>query len=413
MAITQQELGRRIRAGREAGGLTQEKLAERIGVSRSAMAQMEAGNRAVSSLELDRLARALGRDIREFVADSFEEVDVLAALFRAEPAVAGRPDVIAELRRCVEVAREQMNLERLLGADHLPMGVVRYELAPFATRWDAIRQGQELADEERRRLGLSSTPLPDLVELLEMQGVRTEVLDLPDEVSGITVNDRSAGLLVVVNRAHHYLRRRFSFAHEYAHVLVDRERVGLVSRTTERDNLLEVRANAFAAAFLSPEDGVRQFMASLGKGQPSRVRASVFDEAGDLDVEARSAPGSQDIQIYDVALLAHHFGVSRLAALYRLRNLRLITEAEFEHLKTLDAEGAGRQVAQHLGLPEPDHDELRNRFHSRFIGLALEAHRREEISRGKLKELAKLVGIDGAGVDALLDDSRLDGGSAD
>jgi Zn-dependent peptidase ImmA (M78 family) len=71
---------------------------------------------------------------------------------------------------------------------------------------------------------------------------------------------------VVANRAHHYLRRRFSFAHEYAHVVADRDRSGLISRTSERDDLVEMRANAFAASFLMPEDGVRQFVAGLGKG---------------------------------------------------------------------------------------------------------------------------------------------------
>jgi Zn-dependent peptidase ImmA (M78 family)/DNA-binding XRE family transcriptional regulator len=393
--------------------MTQEEVAGRIGVARAAVVQMEAGNRSVSSLELDRLARVLGRDIREFVADSFEEEDALAAIFRAQPAVAERPSVLDDLRRCVEVAREQLNLERLLGADRQPIAVARFEMPPPGTRWEAIRQGQNVAVEERRRLGFGNAPLPDLVDVLEMQGVRTEVVDLPDDISGITVNDRNASLIVIVNRTHHYLRRRFSFAHECAHVLVDRDRLGLVSRTTERDSLIEVRANAFAATFLAPDDGVRQFMAGLGKGKPSRMRTSLFDEAGDLDVEARAAPGSQDIQLYDVVQLAHHFGLSRLAALYRLRNLRLITEAEFEGLKALDEGGTGRQLAKHLGLQEPDHDALRDRSRHRFVGLALEAYRREEISRGKLMELTALVGIGPEESESLIDDAGLDDGSGE
>jgi len=124
--------------------------------------------------------------------------------------------------------------------------------------------------------------------------------------------------------------------YECVHMLVDRDRLGIVSRTTERDSLIEVQANAFAATFLAPDDGARQFMAGLGKGKPSRMRAYVFDEAGDVDVEARAGPGSQDVQLSDVVQLEHHFGLSRLAALYRLRNLRLITEPEFEGLKALD-----------------------------------------------------------------------------
>jgi hypothetical protein len=150
-------------------------------------------------------------------------------------------------------------------------------------------------------------------------------------------------------------------------------------------------------------------VAGLGKGKPSRVYTEVFDEADSVNVEGRSEPGSQTLQLYDVVLLAHHFGASRLSALYRLRNLRLVSEAEFETLKAQDDAGKGSQLAKLLGLPEPDHAEIRNEFQHRFLGLALEAFRREEISRGKLKELAALAEItdddfdqlvEGAGIDA-------------
>ena len=137
--------------------------------------------------------------------------------------------------------------------------------------------------------------------------MRTGIVKLPEDVSGLTLSDRNIGLFVVGNRAHHHLRRRFSFAHEYAHVVVDRDRAGLVSRTTDRDDLVEVRANAFAAGFLMPEEGVRQFIAGLGKGKPSRAYAEVFDEAGSVNVEGRSGPGTQAVQLYDVVQIAHHF----------------------------------------------------------------------------------------------------------
>ncbi len=157
-----------------------------------------------------------------------------------------------------------------------------------------------------------------------------------------------------------------------------------------------------------PEDGVRQFVASLGKGRPSRVYAEVFDEAGSLNVEGRTEPGSQTVQLYDVVQLAHHFGVSRPSALYRLRNLRLLSEAELQHLRAFDDGGKGRQIAELLGLAEPDHSEIRNEFRHRFLGLALEAYRREEISRGKLKELAAMVALPAEELDKLVEDAGLD-----
>jgi len=388
--------------------MTQDDAAKHLGVSRPTFVQIEAGNRSVSSLELDKIAFVFGRDIREFVADSFQDEDSLSALFRAQTAVIGEPTVLEKLRECMALGRELTNLERLVGIDRDLSAVASYPFPTPKSRWDAIQHGQRLAEEERRRLGLGHAPMPDMSELLESQGVRTGLVDLPDDISGLTLSDRKVGLFVVANRAHHYLRRRFSFAHEYAHVVADRDRSGLISRTSERDDLVEMRANAFAANFLMPEDGVRQFVAGLGKGKPSRAFAEVFDEAGSLNVEGRSEPGTQTLQLYDVVQLAHHFGVSRLSALFRFRNLRLVTEAEFEHLKALDEQGKGKQLAELLGLPEPDHTEMRSEFKHRFLGLALEAFRRDELSRGKLRELVAMVGFAADDLDQLLEHAGID-----
>lgn len=408
MPITQQELGRRIREARESCRMTQEDAARHLGVSRPTFVQIEAGNRSVSSIELDKLAYLFGRDIREFVADSFDGEDALSALFRAQSEVTGDPQVLEKLRECMAIGRELTNLERLVGIDRDSATVASYPLPAPKNRWEAIQQGQRLAEEERRRLGLGFAPLPDMTELLESQSVRTAVVELPEDVSGLTLSDRKVGLFVVANRSHHYLRRRFSFAHEYSHVVADRDRFGLISRASDRDDLVEVRANAFAANLLMPEDGVRQYVAGLGKGKPSRAYAEVFDEAGTLSVEGRSAPGTQTIQLYDVVQLAHHFGVSRVAALFRMRNLRLLTESELEHLKSLEEEGKGKLLAQSLGLEEPDHEEMRGRFKRRFLGLALEAFRRDEVSHGKLRELVAMVGLSDDNLERLLDDAGID-----
>src|SRR3990172_6936541 len=106
MAVRQQELGRRLRVAREASGMTQGAVARRLGVSRSTVAQMELGNRAVTSLELDRLATLYGRDIREFLAEEFRESDALAALFLAHPDVLEQDAVADALRACLVLGRE-------------------------------------------------------------------------------------------------------------------------------------------------------------------------------------------------------------------------------------------------------------------------------------------------------------------
>jgi Zn-dependent peptidase ImmA (M78 family)/DNA-binding XRE family transcriptional regulator len=405
MPVDQEELARRLKAAREASHLTQDDVARHLGVSRSTVAQMELGNRAVTSLELDRLAYLYGRDIRAFLADEFRPEDVLVAVFRRHPDMVRNDQVLGAVRGSLAAGREVTNLERLLGVDVDLAALPAYSLKTPATKWEAIQQAERIAADERRRLGLGGAPLPSVGELLESQGVRTAQASLPEDVSGLTVAEPDTGVLVVVNREHVAWRRRFSFAHEYCHVLLDRDQKGAISRGADRDTLPEVRANAFAAAFLMPSDGVVTFLQGLAKGQPSRLRAEVYDEQAALPAQARPAAGSQDIQLYDVVLLAHHFGVSRISALYRLKNLKLLNEPEFAALQIQEESGRGKEIAEVLGLPEPD--ESGDGVRARIVTLALEAFRRGEITRAKLAELARQAGVEPERLDRAVADAGL------
>lgn len=394
MPITREELGLRIRSAREGCGLTQEQLGNEVELARLAVSQIEGGNRSVSSIELDRIAYTVGRDIKSFLTEDFAEQDALAALFRSEAQFAEQAELLQALRSSLALGREMTNLERLLGIDRAQLRAATYELPAAKSRWDAIQQGQRVASEERQRLGLGMSPINDLVEVFESQGVRTGMVSLPDNISGLTLWDNRTGIFVVINRDHSALRRRFSLAHEYAHVLIDRDRSGAISRAENRSELLEVRANAFAAELMMPAEGVAQFIQAMGKGGASRAQMTVFDETDVVQVEQRSAPGSQDIQLYDVTLLAHHFGVSRISVLYRLKNLRLLDERELQDLKAREDSGAGKAMADFLAtdiaINAPD---SRDEFRRRFLGLALEANRREEITQSKFNELASMVGV--------------------
>ena len=388
MSVTQIELGARLRQAREAAGLTQEAVADQMELSRSAVAQLEAGNRVVSSMELDRMARLYGRDMRDFFAAEFGPENALAGLFRRNEDIADDPQAMEALRRCISLGRELTNLERLIGLAREPSSAVRYRAAAPRSRYDAIRQGASIADQERRRLGIGECALPDVTELLELQGVRTALVTFPADVSGLTLVDPEAGPFVAVNREEHIFRRNFSFAHEYAHVLLDCNAHGIISRGSDRAELQEVRANSFAASLLLPEGGVRELLATLGKNAQTRllVETPLNDERAE-GIVARVAGTPPNIQMHDVVMLARSFGVSRQVVLYRLRNLRILSERELSELLKLEEAGHGRQLEKLMDLPEPDHQRERNRFQYRFLSLGLEAYRREAISRSKLEEL--------------------------
>ncbi len=81
------ELGQRLRTAREARGMTQQAAAEEIGLTRTAVTQLEAGRRSVSTLELTKLSRLYIRPVTDFLQKNSrdEDKDALAALYRAAP----------------------------------------------------------------------------------------------------------------------------------------------------------------------------------------------------------------------------------------------------------------------------------------------------------------------------------------
>lgn len=400
MAIDQIQLGKRLKQAREACGTTQEQVAQEMGIARATIAQIESGIRSVSGLELSRFAYLYARDIREFLSDEFSSDSLMAVLLRADD---GASDGVQQaLRDCVALGRQLRDLEANLGISRTAANVPSYPSVTLGSKWDAIQSGTLAAQEERRRLGLGTSPLGDVPSLLEAQGIRTGLIPMPAGISGLMLSHPDVGLFVVVDREHPPVRQRFSWCHEYAHVLLDRAQMGHVSKESERASLPEVRANVFAACFLMPEDGVRQFVGGLGKGSASRLHADVFDEAGVVEIDSRTAGGSQDLQLYDVVKLAHHYGVSVLSSLYRLLNLRLLTENQFEEMKRMDQEGLGQEIAGVLGLPQPSASENITEFYRRYLVLALEAYRRDKISRRKLFEIANQLGVTTAEIERVI-----------
>ena len=387
MNITQQELAERIRRARAAAGLTQDGLARILGLSRSAVAQIEAARRKVDSLELSRLARFLGRTVGDFLAPEFQE-DGVAVVLRALAEARQDPRVQEDLSRALAVARQIVALEEVLGIARLGPTLPHYEEPLPAGVWEAILQGEHLASQERHRLQLGTDPIGDLAGLLENHGVLVLEVALPEAVSGFTFRfgkDLACG----VNVNHHPGRRRYSLAHELCHALCDVGPAdGMVSNEGGKDPR-ETRANAFAAAFLLPKDSVFAFLTGSGKGYP----AVMATEAGSA---RRRAPAGR-IDLWDVVGLARYFGVTREAATWRLKSLKLIGETEREELAAQAKSGLGSSLERRLNAVEqeksPDNETILRCAEKRLLLLALEALEREEISRRKFIELAYLAGL--------------------
>ncbi len=395
------ELGARLRSARELRALSQQAAALAMDLPRTAITQLEAGRRSVSTLELTRFAELYRLSVSDLLRGKVgdEDKDVLVTLYRAAPGLEDDPLVREEVTRNLRLCREGVVLERLLGANSRS-GPPSYEMRRPRSPGEAVAQGEEVAEQERRRLGLGSAPIADISELIVSQGVWASSVSFPDGMSGLFLRHPDVGLAILVNARHVKGRKRFSFAHEYAHALVDRNGVVAISSVDNSSDLVETRANAFAAAFLMPEDGIRAFLRTHDKDLPARRKHAVFEVAGGGRIEAELRPSAraQRIACKDSALLAHRFGVSYRAAVYRLKSLRYISDRESKDL--LGQERFGRRYLKELGMfadvGEQEEQHYRDReLRSEVAHLAIEAYRREEISRGRLLELSAILGVTG------------------
>ncbi|MEZ4647162.1 MAG: XRE family transcriptional regulator [Candidatus Eisenbacteria bacterium] len=391
MTLTNATLGKRLKAARENCRLTQEQTAEALGVSRVTVTNMEAGSRAVTTLELARLAKLYQRPAASFLGDAdSNEDELLVTLYRKAARLEEDPAARSAVLHYLDLCAEGITLERLLGRD-TRTSLPAYELPTPRSALQAIRPGRGRRAQERARLNLGDSPIPSVAEHLSSQGLWVSEVSFPDDLSGFFFNHSSIGIGVLVNQNHHGSRKRFSLAHEYAHALIDRGQKVTATTVANSAELAEKRANAFASAFLLPEGGVLAMLSNLDKGAPSREEYHGYDVATDdgfADTQ-RNLVREQRVTYREAILVARHFGVSYEAALFRLQNLRILTRPEVDDLRAQSA--AASRYARLVGLE--DREEVLREVRTRLLQLALDAYAHDEISKGRLVELCDKLGM--------------------
>lgn len=366
MALSREQIAARLRQHRESIGLTQATVAADLGVHRPTISEIEAGRRAVTAEELYRLSALYGASVSEILAEQPAEAVDAAELLALRSDDADSPGARLALKRFVADRKAEFELEELLDLAHPASAAIRRDAPNPRRTMDAVEQGESLATLERRQLGLGAEPVISVLHLLARQGIRIGPLRaLPsDRIDGVYFESADLGPCVGVNwRDGDWTggRAAFTAAHEYAHVILrDRTREVFHLAAGERD-LQEVRANAFAAAFLMPAEGLRAYFS--GKGL---LRGQALSHLAPADV----------VRAMD------YFGVSRSALLFRLQNLGFISQ---ELTRSLN-EFAVASVARAAGVSFRE----REYIGTRLPELAIHAWRLGHITAGRAAELCEL-----------------------
>lgn len=358
------ELARRLKKAREAVGLTIGDAAAKVGFgSYQALSNIEKGEREVKASELVALAKAYFCDLnRLLMAEPAEEPEV-HFLWRKAPAPEKKVSVEADVKHRFE---QYHLLEQLLGIEQ--EGNPRLiSVTPVNIRTN--HQVDSLAGKISNLLDLGSRPALALQKVME-QTLKTKILyvQLSDFGSAASTVHPVFGAAVVVNSEEAPWRINFTLAHELFHILTwDTFSATDIEQDEALFKDLERKAERFASTLLLPEREVRQ--------------------------ELNGRIADQKISFSDIVDVAHEFGVSTQALLYRMANMRLIPwqvaddAKSNEELLVLD-----RRMRRDVGFEAPESE--------RFILLAARCLRKGLLSRGKFAELME---IDRSDIDEYLE----------
>ncbi len=287
----------RLKKLREDMGLTQEELGAAVGLSSEYISLLEAGKRTPSIIALSRISRFFQKNVSYFLEVQTDPFEILMADEKLSPTI---KEILTEFHSCCE---KYLELEKMTGRPANPGPLYTGSLSP-----------ENLAEEERRRIGLGNEPIRDIFRLCEINGCHLIRMALPEEskISGLLVflEEKNAAF-VLINSALPYDQQLVATAHLYCHYLKDRNESPII------DNL-DVMVDEYVTLY-SPREQFAQAFASKFLIPPSKVRELI-----DRDIRTRR------LSYADVLFLKRYFGVSMVAMLRTLRLMNYLSRSQFE-----------------------------------------------------------------------------------
>lgn len=276
----------RLKSARLHKGVTQQQLADVLGISKQAVSQYENGNKKPNSAILIALSRYFDKPAGLFfrpVVAPLEKVD-----FRKRSSLKGRK---LEAVKCAVQDRLEpyleleniLNLNSELSNPIEGITVERPETAEIA------------ALEVMKTWELGLNPIPNVLEMLEDHGIKVVDVSLDPEFDGLSTWVNGAIPVIVLNREMETVRKRFTALHELGHLL-------LVFPENASLKLKETACNRFAGAMLLPEKILKQ---AIG----AHRHHIAFDEL---------------IQVKE------YFGISLAAIMYRCKDFGIFPEQVLE-----------------------------------------------------------------------------------
>lgn len=356
--VSPKVLGERLRVARTTAGKTQEDAAKALGVARTTVVAIEAGDRRIRNDELMSLAELYGVSVNSLLRDTAIHVDLVAQFRRTLRAAENESVSSAAVQLLHKLGTAYVELERLLKRPLQTHYPPEYPVG----RGNAQQQAEDLAVELRRWLGVGLSPIPDVVSLLELEfGLRVFVRGLDSGISGVVAYHPELGGCILLNAKHPRTRRAWTAVHDLTHFMTERNVPDVCHVGPGAVSPSERFADLTASAFLMPASAVRRrFAETCADGGTFSARHLI--------------------------LLAHAFYVSPEAMCRRLEDLELLPRGTFEVLRE---RGFGQQTVRAV-LGDRDREDESLPVPPRLGLLVAEASCLGLVSEGQLADMLAL-----------------------
>jgi Zn-dependent peptidase ImmA (M78 family)/transcriptional regulator with XRE-family HTH domain len=284
--------GNRLKLARKMAGMSLQDLSNELGsvVTKQALNKYELGEMNPSSEILVAIAKVLHVKQDYFLKQHEIKLDKIEFRKRAGLSKKNEESIIEKARDYVE---RYLEIENILGIKNEFKNPLESDV--ISIEEDVFKAAEKL----RKAWGLGTAPISNLVELLELKGIRVILIKDVDEVDGLAAITSSGVPVVVVNTKDRSIERiRFTIIHEAAHVLLK-----FTASVLANKKILEELCHYFSSCFLLPQEMLINMLNGSKRGY---------------------------VYINELINIKEYAGISIRAIVHRCRKIGIITDSYYQ-----------------------------------------------------------------------------------
>lgn len=308
--------GSRLKLARKMAGMSLQDLSDILNniVTKQSLNKYEQGLMNPSSSVLLDLSKALKVSPDFLLKNNMLELGVVS--FRKNTNLS-KKDEDSLIERVRDYVDRFIEIESILGNTNSFENPL--ESISIANKSDVELAAQTLRD----FWGFGMNPIPNIIEMLEMKGVKIIIIDNEDNFDGLSVITDTGILVVAINSQNKPTERiRFTIIHELAHLLLKFD-----DSISNDKKLIEKLCHYFASCLLIPKSMLIKMIGGIHRNY---------------------------VAIKELISIKEYYGISIRAILHRLQDLNIINQNYYQRWviymnKTFGPKGEpGKYIGQEI-----------------------------------------------------------------